>query len=231
MTEDELGAIILGIAPIIKEQIAAAVADLRDRIVVAETKAAQPPPADPAIVTLREQSTAQAKDIDALREKVANVLRDQELGTQRTVTWSERLAVLETKAPIPGPAGKDGEDGVKGLDGQPGKDGADGLGFDDLAVDFDGDRTLVLSFMRGLQKKSFPIVLPFLRYQGVYNEGKAYTSGDVVTWAGSTWTAHEPTTTKPGDGSKAWTLAVKRGRDGKDGRDAVGALPLVKVGK
>lgn len=55
-----------------------------------------------------------------------------------------------------------------------------------------------------------------MTYQGVYQDGKAYDVGDVTTWAGSTWHANEATDTKPGDGSKAWTLMVKRGRDGKD---------------
>jgi hypothetical protein len=40
-----------------------------------------------------------------------------------------------------------------------------------------------------------------------------------VTWAGSEWHCHTTTTTKPGEGSKAWTLKVKRGRDGKDAKD------------
>lgn len=235
MTEDELAAIIAGIAPIIREHVSEAVAGLRDRIVVVETKATIPPPQDPALITLREQTTALTKDIDALREKVGNVLRDQSLDSERIEAYKsalekdaaalrERVAVVETRAPLPGPAGKDGAPGLNG------KDGADGLGFDDMAVEFDGDRTVLFKFQRGAQMKTFPIALPFLRYQGVYSEGKQYTPGDVVTWAGSTWTAHEQTTTKPGDGSKAWTLIVKRGRDGRDGKDAPGALPIVKVG-
>jgi hypothetical protein len=57
-----------------------------------------------------------------------------------------------------------------------------------------------------------------LTYCGVFVDGKAYELGDVTTWAGSTWHCNEPTETKPGDGSKAWTLMVKRGRDGKDGK-------------
>jgi hypothetical protein len=56
-----------------------------------------------------------------------------------------------------------------------------------------------------------------LTYQGVYQDGKQYDVGDVTTWAGSTWHCNESTETKPGDGSKAWTLMVKRGRDGRDG--------------
>jgi hypothetical protein len=59
---------------------------------------------------------------------------------------------------------------------------------------------------------------PGLTYQGVFQDGKRYDVGDVTTWAGSTWHCNEPTESKPGDGSKDWTLMVKRGRDGKDGK-------------
>jgi hypothetical protein len=61
---------------------------------------------------------------------------------------------------------------------------------------------------------------PGLRFAGVYVEGKHYELGDLVTWAGSSWHCNEVTESKPGDGSKAWTLMVKRGRDGKDGKGA-----------
>lgn len=56
-----------------------------------------------------------------------------------------------------------------------------------------------------------------LEYQGTHEHGRQYRKGDFVTCAGSLWHANEPTTQKPGDGS-AWSLAVKRGRDGKDMR-------------
>lgn len=59
---------------------------------------------------------------------------------------------------------------------------------------------------------------PGLEYCGVYVDGRSYDRGELVTYAGSTWHCNEPTTTKPGDGSKAWVLMVKRGRDGKDAR-------------
>jgi hypothetical protein len=59
---------------------------------------------------------------------------------------------------------------------------------------------------------------PGLTYQGVYVEGKSYDVGELVTWGGSMWHCNEATELKPGEGSKAWTLAVKRGRDGKDGK-------------
>jgi len=178
-----------------------ALSELRDRVLVGETKtaAAVPTPID-----------------------LAPVL-------ERLAAVSERVAVGETRAPVPGPAGQDGTKGVDGVNGLNGADGRDGLGFDDLTVAFDGDRTLDLTFLRGTEKKSFPIVLPFLRYVGVYQDGKTYDVGDVTTWAGSTWHCKTATATKPGEGSAAWTLIVKRGRDGSDGRDAPGVLPVVKV--
>lgn len=125
-------------------------------------------------------------------------------------TVRERVAGLEARPPVPGPAG---------ADGPPGRDGVDGLGFDDVAVAFDGDRTLSISFQAGDRVRSFPVVLPVLRYQGVWREDVTYTRGDVVTWAGSAWYCEEATTTrKPATGARgAWTLVVKCGRDGRDG--------------
>jgi len=55
-----------------------------------------------------------------------------------------------------------------------------------------------------------------LRYRKTWQAGTAYAAGDMVTCAGSGWVCDEDTITKPGE-SKAWTLFVKRGRDGKDG--------------
>ncbi len=57
--------------------------------------------------------------------------------------------------------------------------------------------------------------LPAMIYQQVFKEGQAYEPGDTVTWGGSLWHCNEPTTDKPGENTKAWTLAAKRGRDGK----------------
>ena len=120
----------------------------------------------------------------------------------------ERAAVLETRGAVPGRSGP------------PGRDGVDGFGFDDLGVEYDGERTITLKFVHGDQRKLFPIKLVGLPlYRKVWQDGRAYEEGDSVTWAGSEWHCHLDTTTKPGDGSKAWTLKVKRGRDAKDGQE------------
>src|SRR3954468_12011497 len=122
-----------------------------------------------------------------------------------------------------GPVGRDGRDGLSGLPGEKGakgidgKDGADGLGFSDLSVLHDGERTVTFRFQKGSDVTDIPIVFPVEIYQGVYVDSRTYTRGDSVTWGGSEWHCNDTTTTKPGDGSKNWTLKVKRGRDGKDG--------------
>jgi hypothetical protein len=144
MTADELTALVEGIAPVVRDVIRTALADVQTRVQVLETQLAGLTPA--------------VTDLGALRE---------------------RLAVLETRPPLAGPAGQDGAPGPAG------KDGADGT--------------------------------PGLAFRGVYVDGQVYERGELVTHAGSSWHCNAPTTTKPGEGSKAWTLMVKRGRDGKDG--------------
>lgn len=118
---------------------------------------------------------------------------------------------------VQGEKGLDGKDGANGKDGRDGIDGKDGLGFDDITVEFDGERRFSLTFTKEGHVKQFgAFVVPCQIYRGVFKEGQSYERGDVVTWGGSSWHANEVTAEKPGI-SKAWTLQVKQGRDGKDG--------------
>lgn len=91
-------------------------------------------------------------------------------------------------------------------------------GVGSAAVEQSGERgfelALVLSSGAEVRKK---LELPVMIYRGVFTP-RAYAPGDTVTWAGSLWHCDETTSDKPGEpGSKGWRLAVKRGRDGKDG--------------
>ncbi len=76
--------------------------------------------------------------------------------------------------------------------------------------------TLALSMSDGeVIEKEF--VIPAMIYRGVFKHGETYQHGDTVTWGGSLWHCDENTADKPGEvGAKGWTLAAKRGRDGKD---------------
>ena len=65
------------------------------------------------------------------------------------------------------------------------------------------------------ETKTFDV--PVMIYKGVFKSGHEYRPGDTVTWGGSLWHCDEQTQDKPGEtGSKGWTLATKRGRDGRD---------------
>lgn len=93
-------------------------------------------------------------------------------------------------------------------------------GVDTVAIQQDGTR----EFSVALRKSSGAEVVEKFRipvpvYKGVFREGDTYEENDNVTWAGSQWACSQTTSEKPGEGSKSWTLAVKRGRDGKDLRE------------
>jgi hypothetical protein len=93
----------------------------------------------------------------------------------------------------------------------------DGMGFDDLTMEYDGERTFKFVMIRGTDRREHTFTMPVILDRGVYSDGKAYAQGDFVTWAGSTWVAQTADATeKPGTG-KQWRLAVKRGSNGKDG--------------
>lgn len=85
-------------------------------------------------------------------------------------------------------------------------------------VSMDGQRSFTVTVNRasgGSEKKDFDI--PAMVYRGVFKTGSEYLPGDTVTWGGSLWHCDEQTQDKPGEmGSKSWTLAAKRGRDGRD---------------
>jgi hypothetical protein len=133
---------------------------------------------------------------------------------------------VDGKPGVDGAPGRDGRDGMpgtpgeRGMDGLHGKDGLDGFGFDDLDVVHDGERTVTFTFTKGAQVKTFPIVFDVPLFRGVFTEGKSYDSGDLVQFGGNMYYAQRQTAQKPaenGEGAKDWKLAVRRGREGKEG--------------
>ena len=114
--------------------------------------------------------------------------------------------------------------------GKDGDQGQDGIGFDDMTLDYDGERTFTFLFQRGERVEERKFVVPVVLDRGVYRADTDYAKGDAVTYGGSVWIAQTDTKTKP-DGSADWRLAVKKGRDGRDGaaKSAEDRAPL-KVG-
>jgi hypothetical protein len=56
------------------------------------------------------------------------------------------------------------------------------------------------------------------KYLGVYRSGATYSEGSMVTRDGSVFHANKTTREMPGDGCQDWTLAVKHGERGRDGK-------------
>lgn len=106
------------------------------------------------------------------------------------------------------------------------KDGVDGLGFEDMTETLEDDgRTIVRRYQRGDKVREFRHKMAVVLDRGVFKEGQTYQPGDGVTWGGSFWIAQEETSEKP-DSGKGFRLAVKRGRDGKDGVVKTTPLPV-----
>lgn len=61
---------------------------------------------------------------------------------------------------------------------------------------------------------------PIPTYKGVFDRGADYQAGDMVTHKGSVWHCNAALAGEAPGASDAWTLAVKCGRDGRDGKDA-----------
>jgi len=107
---------------------------------------------------------------------------------------------------------------VVGRDGEPGKPGHDGFALKGFEVELMEDgRTILMKFDDGGPfSYTRELGVPAMIYRGVYREG-VYQKGDTVTFGGSLWHSNKDgNTEKPDTGSGAWTLAAKRGRDGKD---------------
>lgn len=125
------------------------------------------------------------------------------------------LDEVRSLARLPGPPGERGEKGEPGFS------------LDDFQ--YDGERRFI--FESKGTKRIF--VLPIPIYRGVWKNEQDYERGDITTVGGSTW--HAQTDSKgvrPGNGSKAWQLSVKCGRDGKDGQSIMGpAGPPGKDGR
>lgn len=99
-----------------------------------------------------------------------------------------------------------------------------------LRIEQEGERGFkaVATLSSGVTEEK-SISIPTMIYRGVFTPGE-YVPGDTATWGGSLWHCDEPTSDKPGEvGSKGWRLAVKKGRDGKDGtngKDLTKGVPI-----
>lgn len=203
---------------------------LRDRLEFVEAKAAgfdmRMVSPEPLSATAEKAQRALA-DTEKNERALADLTKD--IGALR-----ERIAVAEVRAPIPGPSGKDG------------KDGADGMGWDDLVVEHDGERSFKVKMIKGDRvKEAGSFKAPTMIYRGVLRDGRTYEPGDMVTYGGSLYHCQKTTALKPDtrpaqdgaggfigpNGKDFWTMVVKHGEKGKDGVIPASdpGLPVVRV--
>jgi hypothetical protein len=76
-------------------------------------------------------------------------------------------------------------------------------------------RQVTLCFTRGEEVRKFGLLLNVPEYKQIWQPDTVYSKGDFVTLGGSLWHANKETDQKPGN-SDDWTLAVKKGRDGRN---------------
>lgn len=177
------------------------------------------------IEALRAENTKIAAALAPLAPRLDDVERASEALRDIDINVSERVAELASlhenqaiqvaqQAADLNELSRNAGELQSALDAIPeGKNGLDGVGFDDMAAEYDGERTITLRFERGENVKTFSFDMPIVLDRGVWKDGE-YKAGDGVTWAGSFWIARKGTESKPGSGD-AWRLAVKRGQDGK----------------
>jgi hypothetical protein len=148
--------------------------------------------------------------VETQQQQIAHVIdATKELGAIR-----ERLAVLETRAPVPGPPGA------------PGKDGVDGLGYDELALEQIDDTTVALKAKRGDTVKAIgSVTFPVLRFKHDYDAGREYLPGHLVRYKSAIWHCGVATMLAPDavmydasgkpagpQGKDCWTLVLSERR-------------------
>lgn len=110
-----------------------------------------------------------------------------------------------------------------------GKDGRDAIDVEGFDMSLDG-RDLTVSLKRGdavIASKS--IRVPGFEDRGVYRDTEQYEKGDGVSFGGSFFIAQKDYPEGKPEQSRDWRLAIKKGRDGKDGRNGIDKTSAVKV--
>jgi hypothetical protein len=160
--------------------------------------------ADPPLVAAF--IAAMERAVLAALAPVVGRLRTLETATAGLGGLEQTIAALAGAGPVPGPPGPQGP---------PGPPGAAAAGVE-TTCEYDGERTVTFRWGRGdAPVETRAIVLPLMLYRGVHVPGRLYERGDCVTHEGSVFHCNADTTSRPGSGAAAWTLAVKHGKDAR----------------
>lgn len=117
---------------------------------------------------------------------------------------------------------------VVGKDGAPGRDGKDGSDLTEVALEFDGERTVRVKGRTGEVTKRLAVPL----WRGYWSETAVAEKGDILTHNGTAYIAVvDNPKCEPGVGKydHEWKVFARKGRDGKDGRNGIDKTAPVKV--
>lgn len=214
------------VAPMIREEVAKAVADIPpakdgESVTVDDVRPVLAELVGKAVADLPTPAPGKDADMEALRAHLVELVKGIQLPSVPTVeevgaTFERRFSDLalswERQA-------RDTFD--KAADRMPvPKDGRDALPLEsfDLSLGEDG-RTIAIKMQAGdtVMEKSIKIASVIDR--GVYSGDKSYEQGDGTTYGGCYWIAQKDAPEGVPGSSADWRLAVKKGRDGKDLRD------------
>lgn len=114
-----------------------------------------------------------------------------------------------------------GRDGADGKDGAQGKDGKDGESLAIIARDYDADaHEIVERYISGGEVKELRYPAGGIVHRGYWGEGKQARAGDAYTHNGCLWIAQRNTDAEPTPANPDWCIGARKGRDGKDYREA-----------
>lgn len=177
--------------------------------------------ADDVRELLLEERAATATLIKSLRDELADVRASIPVipPMPDVIHGRDGAPGKDGEKGIDGKDGRDGRDAIDGKDGRDGRDGKDGIASRDelnALVNAEVEKRLSDTVQKAVDAAIG--ALPLMLYKGVWSEGTGYREGNTVTFGGSGWVCMKSDTQeKPGTGSD-WTLAIKKGRDGRDAK-------------
>lgn len=173
-----------------------------------------------------ERLEAVKKEIDALKVKSEELAREIQAKEKpepelRMIKGEPGVGIADLMINQKGELVATFDDGrMKELGRVVGERGKDGVSFESFALNWHAEiQELEVVGRANGQQKSVMIQVPLLKNKGYWRDGMKARALETYSLDGCLWIANEDTATRPGTDNKAWTLAARKGRDGKDFRD------------
>lgn len=219
------------VAPLIREEVAKAVAEIPpakdgESVTADDVRPMLVELVGEAVKSLPPAAPGKDADMGALRDHLVDLVKGiqlpsvptaEEVGglferrfSDLTLHWERSVREETSKALDRIPAPKDGRDALP-------------LESFELELGDDG-RTVTVRMQAGETLIEKTVKIASVIDRGVFSAEKSYEQGDGTTYGGCYWIAQKDAPAGVPGGSDDWRLAVKKGRDGKDLRDNASRL-------